>query len=74
MQSHLASILMLLVTMVIWGSTFVVTKGINDQVPPFTLAFVRVAIGALVLLGLRAESGRRAAAAIRAGPRCRGAR
>ena len=50
MQSHLASILMLLVTMVIWGSTFVVTKGINDQVPPFTLAFVRVAIGALVLL------------------------
>ena len=50
MQSHLASILMLLVTMVIWGSTFVVTKGINDQVGPFTLAFVRVAIGALVLL------------------------
>jgi drug/metabolite transporter (DMT)-like permease len=50
MQSHFASILMLLVTMVIWGSTFVVTKGINDQVPPFTLAFVRVAIGALVLL------------------------
>ncbi len=51
MQFHSASVLMLLVTMVIWGSTFVVTKGINDQVPPFTLAFVRVAIGALVLLG-----------------------
>jgi drug/metabolite transporter (DMT)-like permease len=50
MQSHLASILMLLVTMVIWGSTFVVTKGINEQVPPFTLAFVRVMIGAVVLL------------------------
>lgn len=50
MQSHLASIVMLGVTMVIWGSTFVVTKGINDQVQPFTLAFVRVAIGALVLL------------------------
>jgi len=50
MQSHLSSILMLLFTMVIWGSTFVVTKGINDQVQPFTLAFVRVAIGALVLL------------------------
>ncbi len=49
MKSHLGSILMLLVTMVIWGSTFVVTKGVNDQVPPFTLAFVRVAIGALVL-------------------------
>lgn len=51
MQVHSASVLMLLVTMVIWGSTFVVTKGINDQVPPFTLAFVRVAIGAVVLLG-----------------------
>jgi drug/metabolite transporter (DMT)-like permease len=51
MQSHFASIVMLLVTMLIWGSTFVVTKGINDQVQPFTLAFVRVAIGALVLLG-----------------------
>lgn len=50
MQSHLASILMLLVTMVIWGSTFVVTKGVNEQVPPFALAFVRVTIGALVLL------------------------
>jgi len=51
MQSHLASIFMLLITMVIWGSTFVVTKGINEQVQPFTLAFVRVTIGALVLLG-----------------------
>jgi drug/metabolite transporter (DMT)-like permease len=51
MQSHFASIVMLLITMVIWGSTFVVTKGINDQVQPFTLAFVRVTIGALVLLG-----------------------
>lgn len=50
MQSHLASIITLVITMVIWGSTFVVTKGINDQVQPFTLAFVRVAIGALVLL------------------------
>jgi drug/metabolite transporter (DMT)-like permease len=50
MQSHLSSILMLVITMVIWGSTFVVTKSLNDQVQPFTLAFVRVAIGALVLL------------------------
>jgi drug/metabolite transporter (DMT)-like permease len=42
---------MLLVTMVIWGSTFVVTKDVNEQVQPFTLALVRVAIGAVVLLG-----------------------
>lgn len=51
MSPHYRSILMLLVTMLIWGSTFVVTKGINEQVPPFTLAFIRVAIGALILFG-----------------------
>jgi drug/metabolite transporter (DMT)-like permease len=51
MQSHLASIVMLLVTMVIWGSTFVVTKDVNEQVQPFALALVRVAIGAVVLMG-----------------------
>jgi len=50
MQSHVRPILTLLITMVIWGSTFVVTKAINEQVPPFALAFVRVTIGALVLL------------------------
>src|SRR6185436_14450261 len=43
MQSHFASIVMLLITMVIWGSTFVVIKGINDQVQPFTL--VGAAVG-----------------------------
>lgn len=41
---------MLLLTMIVWGSTFVVTKGINEQIPPFTLAFARVAIGALILM------------------------
>ncbi len=35
--------------MTIWGSTFVVTKEIITELPPFTLAFARVAIGALVL-------------------------
>ena len=50
MSQHQRSILMLLITMTIWGSTFVVTKGVIDEFPPFTLAFVRVAIGALVLL------------------------
>ena len=51
MPFHAAAIVMLLVTMVIWGSTFVVTKGVNEQVQPFTLALVRVAIGAIVLVG-----------------------
>ena len=61
MQSHLASIVMLVFTMVIWGSAFVVTKGLNDQLQPFSLALARVAIGALLLLGfalLRQARGR----------------
>jgi drug/metabolite transporter (DMT)-like permease len=50
MFRHTRSVFMLLLTMLIWGSTFVVTKGVIDQLPPFTLAFIRVAIGTLVLL------------------------
>lgn len=42
--------LLLLLTMTVWGSTFVVTKELIAVWPPFTLAFVRVAVGALVLL------------------------
>ena len=49
--THARSIVTLVITMVIWGSTFVVTKAVNEQVAPFTLALVRVTIGALVLLG-----------------------
>ena len=61
MQSHLASIVMLVITMVIWGSAFVVTKAVNDQLQPFSLALARVAIGALLLLAfawLRQARGR----------------
>jgi drug/metabolite transporter (DMT)-like permease len=43
------SILLLLLTMTIWGSTFVVTKEVIGELPPFALAFARVAVGALVL-------------------------
>jgi drug/metabolite transporter (DMT)-like permease len=43
------SILLLLLTMTIWGSTFVVTKEVIAELPPFALAFGRVAVGALVL-------------------------
>jgi drug/metabolite transporter (DMT)-like permease len=50
MAANHRSVLMLLLTMIVWGSTFVVTKGINEQIPPFTLAFARVAIGALILM------------------------
>jgi drug/metabolite transporter (DMT)-like permease len=40
----------LLAVMIVWGSTFVVTKAAIVELPPLTLAFVRVFIGALVLL------------------------
>jgi drug/metabolite transporter (DMT)-like permease len=38
--------------MTIWGSTFVVTKEVIAELPPFTLACARVAIGALALAPL----------------------
>lgn len=44
--------LLLLLTMAVWGSTFVVTKGLIELWPPFTLALARVGIGTLVLLPL----------------------
>lgn len=44
------SIVLLLIVMAIWGSTFVVTKGLIVEWPPLTLAFVRVALSAIVLL------------------------
>lgn len=46
------SIVLLLLTMAVWGSTFVVTKELIALWPPFTLAFVRVAMGTLVLMPL----------------------
>lgn len=54
------SIVLLLLTMVAWGSTFVVTKELIRFWPPFTLALVRVAIGSLVLLPLALARHRRA--------------
>jgi len=52
--------------MTVWGSTFVVTKGVIEDLPPLTLAFMRVFIGFALLLpfawqrrGSLAASGRR---------------
>lgn len=50
MSPHHRSIVTLLFVMTLWGSTFVVTKAAIAELPPLTLAFARVAIGALVLL------------------------
>jgi drug/metabolite transporter (DMT)-like permease len=49
MTSRPLAILSLLAVMVVWGSTFVVTKSAMAELPPLTMAFVRVCIGALVL-------------------------
>lgn len=51
-QNHTRSMLLLLLTMTVWGSTFVVTKGLIELWPPFTLALMRVALGTLVLMPL----------------------
>jgi drug/metabolite transporter (DMT)-like permease len=52
LNTHTRSMLLLLLTMAVWGSTFVVTKGLIDLWPPFTLALARVGIGTLVLMPL----------------------
>jgi drug/metabolite transporter (DMT)-like permease len=38
--------------MIVWGSSFAVTKIIVNKVPPMTLAFYRCSIGALTLLSI----------------------
>ena len=46
----------------IWGSTFAVTKDVMAEFPPLALAFLRVAISAVLLLPLAWMRHRRAAA------------
>lgn len=43
------SIWTLVAVMTLWGCTFVLTKDVIGDIPPLTLAFVRVAIGAALL-------------------------
>ena len=50
LATHTRSMLLLLLTMAVWGSTFMVTKELIAVWPPFTVALVRVAVGTLVLL------------------------
>ena len=50
MTSRPLAIVALLAVMVVWGSTFVVTKAGMAELPPLTMAFIRVSIGTLVLL------------------------
>ncbi|HKE92758.1 MAG TPA: DMT family transporter [Povalibacter sp.] len=48
--------------MTFWGCTFVLTKDVIGDIPPLTLAFVRVAIGFLVLLPIAWQRYRRMSA------------
>lgn len=53
------SMLLLVLTMAVWGSTFVVTKELIALWPPYTLACARVSLGTLVLLPLAISRHRR---------------
>ena len=53
-----AALAALVVAMIVWGSTFVVTKVAMQEFPPWTLAFLRFAIASLVLLAfIRGRGG-----------------
>lgn len=47
----------LIVLMIVWGSTFVVTKAVAREIPPLTLAALRFLIAAVVLWPLAAWRG-----------------
>jgi len=52
-----AALAALVVAMIVWGSTFVVTKVAMQEFPPWTLAFLRFAIASLVLLAFMRGRG-----------------
>jgi drug/metabolite transporter (DMT)-like permease len=56
----------ILFVMIVWGSTYAMTKVIVNDIPPLTLAFYRCSIGALTLLSMYFISrGRRAGKELR---------
>jgi len=58
--------------MMVWGSSFAVTKASLAQVPPITFAFIRFSIASLTLLILAAVQRRRAGPAAAPAPGWRG--
>ncbi|WP_168160030.1 DMT family transporter [Steroidobacter denitrificans] len=62
MLEHRRAVILLLITMLIWGSTFAVTKEVGERLPPLTLAFLRVTIAFLSLLPLAWTRRRKLAA------------
>jgi drug/metabolite transporter (DMT)-like permease len=51
------SILLLLLTMAIWGSTYVVTKSGLDELPPMRFAFLRFCVASALLVPLALARG-----------------
>ncbi len=57
MPRRTLAILALVVLMIVWGSTFVVTKAAAREIPPLTLAALRFLIAALVLIPVALRRG-----------------
>ena len=55
----------LMVTMIVWGSTFVVTKSVLDEAGPFAVTALRFGIGLLVLLPFAYRRGFRVRLALK---------
>ena len=59
MSPRTSALLLLILVMVVWGATYVVTKTAVREIPPFTLAVLRYLIAAIVLVPLAmARAGR----------------
>jgi drug/metabolite transporter (DMT)-like permease len=52
MSGRVVAILSLLLVMLLWGTSFVVTKAILDEVPPLLLALLRFAVASALLVPL----------------------
>ena len=59
MPVRLKAILQILIVMVIWGSSFAVTKKAITQIPPLLFAFLRFAVASLLLLVLHTTHNRK---------------
>jgi drug/metabolite transporter (DMT)-like permease len=57
MDNRYLAIILLVVTMIIWGSGFAVTKASLDEIPPILFALLRFVIASLLLVGLAGMRG-----------------
>jgi drug/metabolite transporter (DMT)-like permease len=57
MRGRPLSIVLLILTMLWWGSTFVVTKGGLDEIPPMRFALLRFSVASLLLVAVALARG-----------------